>query len=99
MDDNSCLSGTAQSPAKVEPGGSFDVMRKTILANSPGFIVFEDMDGLLHPIFPHSNMGGNFGEHVYVGDAINDAYLTLRRSLRLECSILELIKRENTDIL
>jgi len=74
---------------------SFEEMHRVILANAPIFIVFEDLGGHFQAIFPRTTLTSNCHDHPNRGDAINEAYLLLKRVLRMECAILELDKATN----
>jgi hypothetical protein len=95
INDANCLPGSPEKPPELST--AFDEMLKAIRANCPAFRVIEGPPGSFYPLFP----GGGFccHDHPYLGDAVNEAYLLLKRVVHLECSVMELNNHRRTDIL
>ncbi len=55
------------------------------------FELAEDPSGRLHPIFPLTRLH-HFKDHVFISEAIEEAYISLRQRVRIECGIIELRK-------
>lgn len=89
--DNAPAPGS-DDPLSTSMHESFEEMHRVILVNAPIFIVFEDLGGRFQAIFPRTTLTSNCHDHPNRGDAINEAYLLLRRVLMMECAILELDK-------
>ena len=96
-DDTNCLPGSPEKPPELSL--AFDEMLKAIRANCPAFRIIEGPPGLFYPLFPGGNFSDACHDHPYMGDAVNEAYLLLKRVVLLECSVMELNKPRRTDIL
>lgn len=98
-DNNSRMPEAGTNPFEINTTVPFDEMRSAILANDPEFSIIEANSGHLYPLFPHCELTNICHNHVYMADAINEAYLQLRRLLLLECAIMELNKPNRNSIL
>ena len=94
---NSCLPGSGDKPAEISP--PFDDMLKAIRANCPEFRIIQGPPGLFYPLFPGGGFSDACHDHPYMGDAVNEAYLLLRRTVQLECAVIELYNNTIPDIL